>query len=263
MPRPTTTQELRAVPLSGRPAAWYRPPTFLEESVDPQSTRVLVVDDEADIRGLVAAILEEAGYQVEQAPGGRAAIDRIRSAPPHLVLLDLHMPEVDGKEVVRRLADLPAPPPILILTGMSSVDLVPLHPFVAGFLTKPFRVEVLLRTCADILAAQPPAAVTERRRVPRRRITLDATILSREGTPVALGRLVDVSVAGAQLDLGAPLLPGHAVTLALQVPGVEQPVAVEAKVVWRDSSKVGVTFAGLTAEQERRLSELLTDRPHG
>jgi GAF domain-containing protein/DNA-binding response OmpR family regulator len=64
---------------------------------------VLVVDDDAEVRGLLRRMLEPAGYAVVEAENGRAALERLREIPPSVILLDLMMPEMDGFEFVAEL----------------------------------------------------------------------------------------------------------------------------------------------------------------
>ncbi|QYO68712.1 response regulator [Leptolyngbya sp. 7M] len=68
-----------------------------------ETDRILVVDDIADNLLLLQAILESEGYQVELADSGPAALDRIKTAPPDLVLLDVMMPDMNGFEVTQRV----------------------------------------------------------------------------------------------------------------------------------------------------------------
>ncbi len=70
--------------------------------------RVLVVDDDSDIRLSLLTLLSEEGYLVEEASDGRLALRRLRaSRDPHVVLLDLNMPGMDGKALLRAIADDP------------------------------------------------------------------------------------------------------------------------------------------------------------
>src|SRR5215470_11348563 len=82
-------------------------------------SRVLVVEDEPDIRELVIHHLKREGYQVSAAASGEEALRQVLSAPPDLVLLDLMMPAMDGLEVCRRLRQDPstATLPIVMLTA--------------------------------------------------------------------------------------------------------------------------------------------------
>ena len=83
------------------------------------SSRVLIVEDEPDIRELVVHHLKREGYQVSVAASGEEALRQVRATPPDLVLLDLMMPEMDGLEVCRRLRQDPATAalPIVMLTA--------------------------------------------------------------------------------------------------------------------------------------------------
>ena len=69
--------------------------------------RVLVVEDFEDLRKLVAVYLAGRGYQVLQARNGKAAIQTAKSENPHLILLDIRLPDMNGLDVVRKLRKLP------------------------------------------------------------------------------------------------------------------------------------------------------------
>ena len=82
--------------------------------------RVLIVDDEPDIRFILRHILERGGYEIDEAINGSAAIECLsRGANPDLVITDLMMPVMDGNELIERLRSDPktASIPILSLTG--------------------------------------------------------------------------------------------------------------------------------------------------
>jgi DNA-binding response OmpR family regulator len=121
-------------------------------STDPEnaSDRILVVDDVAQNRLLVAAHLATAGYEVVCADGGETAVAEFRAAPPALVLLDILMPKIDGFETCRRLRGLPggADTPIVFLTALCDLGThqAALEAGADDFLTKPInRTELLLR----------------------------------------------------------------------------------------------------------------------
>ena len=82
-------------------------------------TRVLVVDDEPDIRFMLCLILERGGYEVDVAIHGAAALKCVKEAHPDLVITDLMMPVMDGNELVEQLRSDPATAtiPIMSLTG--------------------------------------------------------------------------------------------------------------------------------------------------
>ncbi len=119
--------------------------------------RVLVVDDEASIRDLLAKTLALAEYEVDTAPDGSAALDRLREGRSayNLVIADLRMPGMDGLTLIREVKQINPNLPIIIITGFSTessaIEAVNLG--VAGYLTKPFRVPQVLAAAAKALGA--------------------------------------------------------------------------------------------------------------
>jgi excisionase family DNA binding protein len=115
--------------------------------------RVLVVDDEASIRDLLAKTLALAEYDVDLAPDGRTALERLRIIPYDLLITDLKMPGIDGLTVIREARRLKADLPVIIITGYSTeasaIDALNLG--VSGYLTKPFRVPMVLAKAAKAL----------------------------------------------------------------------------------------------------------------
>ena len=79
--------------------------------------KILVVDDEADIRAELAEYLETKGYRVEVAGDGREAFDRFEAAPADVVVADIKMPRGDGFELIRRLRAIDPDVPIIVMTG--------------------------------------------------------------------------------------------------------------------------------------------------
>jgi excisionase family DNA binding protein len=133
-----------------RPAAAAAPPRAPAGNARP---RVLVVDDEASIRDLLAKTLALAEYDVDVAPDGRSALERMRLYPYDLLIADLKMPGMDGLTVIREAKRYKADLPVIIITGFSTessaIEAVNLG--VAGYLTKPFRVPQVLAAAAKAL----------------------------------------------------------------------------------------------------------------
>src|SRR5918993_2288749 len=115
--------------------------------------RILVVDDEENIRELLLKTLALAEYEVDVAPDGRTAVDRMRLIQYDLLITDLRMPGVDGLTVIREARRLKADIPVIIVTGYSSeasaIEAINLG--VQGYLTKPFRVPRVLAAAAKAL----------------------------------------------------------------------------------------------------------------
>jgi excisionase family DNA binding protein len=120
--------------------------------------RVLVVDDEASIRDLLSKTLALAEYDVDTAPDGTSALDRMRQFNYDLLIADLKMPGMDGLTLIRQAKRIKADLPVIIITGFSTessaIEAVNLG--VAGYLTKPFRVPQVLAAASKALGA--PAA---------------------------------------------------------------------------------------------------------
>jgi phosphate regulon transcriptional regulator PhoB len=125
------------------------------------SSRVLIVEDEPDIRELVVHHLKREGYQVSAASSGEEALRQVQAAPPDLVLLDLMMPAMDGLEVCRRLRQDPATVslPIVMLTAKGDeVDRVlGLEIGADDYIVKPFSPKELLARVRAVLRRSRPA----------------------------------------------------------------------------------------------------------
>jgi DNA-binding response OmpR family regulator len=120
------------------------------------ATRVLVADDDRDIRDLVAFKLGQAGYEVETAEDGVRALAQARSTPPSLVVLDVMMPGLSGMDVARQLRADPrtAAVPIIMLTAKAQETDVECG-FAVGvddYVIKPFSPRELLSRVRALLA---------------------------------------------------------------------------------------------------------------
>jgi DNA-binding response OmpR family regulator len=120
--------------------------------------RVLVVDDDDDIRLLLEELLRGAGYGVTTATDGRDALRTFHAAPADLVVLDLSMPELDGFETLERIRDLSDVPVILLTARGGEIDKV--RGFRAGaddYVVKPFGRQELLARIEALLRRTPQA----------------------------------------------------------------------------------------------------------
>jgi excisionase family DNA binding protein len=142
-------------PRGGSRAATAAPATAAPPRPAPGNSRprVLVVDDEASIRDLLSKTLALAEYDVDVAPDGRSALERMRMYPYDLLIADLKMPGMDGLTVTREAKRYKGDLPVIIITGFSTessaIEAVNLG--VAGYLTKPFRVPQVLAAAAKAL----------------------------------------------------------------------------------------------------------------
>lgn len=126
----------------------------------PSETTILVVDDEADARAYLSAILEDEGFSVVTAADGREALDRLDEAVPDLISLDLVMPKLSGYKFHQKIKARHewASIPVLIVTGHARDDLgredferVTTHGHCA-YLEKPIKPEQYLAAVRQLLA---------------------------------------------------------------------------------------------------------------
>jgi len=128
-------------------------------------TRILVVDDDADIRGLVKELLERSGALVREAANGKEALRMLYDARPDLIVLDIAMPEMDGWQTLERIREM-TDVPVVMLTAREG-ELEAVRGLKAGaddYVRKPFgrqellaRVQALLRRST---ASKPPERET-------------------------------------------------------------------------------------------------------
>src|SRR6202007_870584 len=117
------------------------------------AARVLVVDDDADIRGLLRTLLERAGAVVFEARDGRDGMREFHAQRPDLVILDVSMPELDGWQMLDRIRDMSDVPVLMLTARAGELDRARgVHAGATDSVIKPFgkqellaRVQALLR----------------------------------------------------------------------------------------------------------------------
>ena len=159
--------------------------------VSNPTVRVLIVDDEANLRHLLSAVLVRQGWHVDVAGTGAAAIETARRVRPHLIVLDVALPDIDGMQVLRSIRGELPDTMVLFLTANGAVaDRI--GGIAAGgddYVTKPFSVEEvvvrlrgLLRR-SPMLAASAPTPILE---IGDLRLNEDTHEVSRGGVEVRL-----------------------------------------------------------------------------
>lgn len=149
---------------------------------DPK--RILIIEDDPEIAGLLQAELGEAGYQVDWAPGGMQGLVKLREDPPHLIVLDLGLPDLDGAEIAQR-AKQSGDVPIIVLTATDTVERK-VQLLLGGaddYLTKPFHPAELLARIQVQLRRSEGAAL---RRVGELEIELASRRVRAGGREVSL-----------------------------------------------------------------------------
>ena len=113
---------------------------------------VLVVDDEPDILLMLRVALEASGHDAVLAPDGEAGLSRLREGPVDCVLLDVMMPVMDGWGVLDAVAQLPDPPPVVIISARSEARDVrrALESGAVDYVTKPFSLPELVELVEEV-----------------------------------------------------------------------------------------------------------------
>ncbi len=180
--------------------------------------QVIVIEDEASISDPLRSALEREGFRVELATTGAAGVEAVRRAEPDIVLLDLGLPDVDGRDVCRVIRTT-SQVPIIMLTarGLETDRVVGLELGADDYLVKPFsmaelvaRIRAVLRRTGERAAPAPPAEAAievgdvqldparhtaahagEPLDLPRREFDLLHTLMANAGTVLARSKLMD------------------------------------------------------------------------
>ncbi len=116
--------------------------------------KILIVDDDADLRSELVSILKRAGYETEEAGSGEDAVDRVGSAEYDVILLDMIMPKGGGIETLSHIKKLSPRSGVIMLTAFATienaVDAVKLG--VREYLPKPFKIDQLLTAIRRVIA---------------------------------------------------------------------------------------------------------------
>lgn len=117
--------------------------------------RILLAEDDDDMRRFLARALERAGHEVASFSEGASAFEELKSAEFDLLLTDIVMPEMDGIELARRAAELDQRLKIMFITGFAAVALHPdsKAPKDAKVLSKPFHLRDLVSEIERLMAA--------------------------------------------------------------------------------------------------------------
>ncbi|WP_298254902.1 response regulator transcription factor [uncultured Arthrobacter sp.] len=123
----------------------------------------VVIEDDADVRNLVGAVLRQSGFEVHVAPDGRAGVELVRTHDATVVTVDVGLPDIDGYEVLRRLRSFSTCYVVMLTSHGDELDtLTALQSGADDYLTKPFRPRELRARIAAMLrrprAVPPPPA---------------------------------------------------------------------------------------------------------
>ena len=123
--------------------------------------RLLLVDDEENLRSMLDAALRHSGFDVVPVATGRAALDAVKTERPALIVLDVMLPDIDGFEVCRRLQTEGDRTPVLFLTARDATEDAVRGLTLGGddYLVKPFSLEELVARIAELLPLGTPVTI--------------------------------------------------------------------------------------------------------
>jgi DNA-binding response OmpR family regulator len=129
------------------------------QGVQGTTRRILLVDDEPSIQKMLTHALEREGFQVHAVGDGEAALEAVSAYEPHLIILDIMLPKIDGTEVIRRIRVHSDVPVIMLTAKDDEIDrVVGLELGADDYVTKPFAVrELVARVRAIMRRAVVPA----------------------------------------------------------------------------------------------------------
>jgi two-component system OmpR family response regulator len=153
-------------------------------------TRVLIVDDEPNIRDLLSTSLRFAGYEIQTAANGAQAVSAVTESEPDIILLDVMLPDMNGFSVTKKLRSSGIQAPILFLTARDEVEDKITGLTVGGddYLTKPFSL--------DEVVARIQAILRRTKTVDTESAVIDAgaVVINQDAHEVTIeGKLVDLS----------------------------------------------------------------------
>src|SRR5262245_38276058 len=157
---------------------------------ESNQARILVIDDESQIRKFLEISLRSQGYAVEESPTGRDGLERLATRGADLVVLDLGLPDMDGQEVLRELREWSRVPVIVLSVRASEQEKVrALDSGANDYVTKPFGIQELMARVRGLLrdagaGVEAPPIFDDG----QLRIDLARRLISVGGAPVHLTR---------------------------------------------------------------------------
>ncbi|PYM48456.1 MAG: hypothetical protein DME14_11355 [Candidatus Rokuibacteriota bacterium] len=227
------------------------------------AVRVLIVEDNADIGGLLVDFARELGHAADLAPSAEAALTRLRAERPDLVLLDLRLPGMSGLDFLQLRPVRDSRVPIVVISGIATEGDAQecLRLGALDFLPKPIpfdRLRQILEVFEPLALTQTVAVAgrpAERRRAPRVRVQLPVQV-SEYGSVDWLTTSVDLSPSGMKVR---PLwaAPESAVRLSVTLPDDGERLEIVSVLIRVDLDGYAFYFTNLTGPQLERLTRLI------
>ena len=124
-----------------------------KRTVIPLSASILIVDDDAGIRNMLSAVLNDEGYSVESAENGKQAMKMCEKTPFDVALIDIQLPDIKGTELLSRLKRIQPKMIRIIITGHPTLEtaMKSVNQRADGYIQKPFEVTELLEKLSRLL----------------------------------------------------------------------------------------------------------------
>ena len=231
--------------------------------LDSRAMRVLVVEDEEDLREVFRDFLTELGHQPVVVRSAEAALGKLQTERPDAIILDIHLPGMSGLDFMQLRPIRESGLPIVAVSGIATESQAreSLRLGALDVVGKP----VPLQRLQDVLTYLEPLALhrtrdlaqqLDRRQAPR--VSVSFPVSLREYRGVAWnGTCVEVSVTGMKVRTDAVLSVGAAVKCGFTPGDDGEPIDVISLVVRRDASGTVFSFINLPAHEHRRLGELV------
>jgi CheY-like chemotaxis protein len=219
--------------------------------------RVLVVEDERELGSIFRDYVTTLGHHADVVGSAEAALERLRVAPPQVMILDVKLPGMSGLELLALPVVRAAAIPVIVVSGYVTEEQARecLRLGALEFLAKPVPLAVL-GTVLDhvaVFAGAPDDGPRERRLAARRPVTLPLRVAVDQGG-AATGAVVEVSATGLRARLDRQLTPGTAARLSIALPDGAPPLDALALVIRVDGDHmVAFWFLDLTPSEVERL----------
>lgn len=239
----------------------------IEKTDNANLPLVLLVDDEEDVRRLMATVLTHRGLRVAQAQNGREALERINEEIPRLIILDFWMPEMDGAAFMRELrAQLTTHPPVILFTAHQDQPNLVRDLGVDVYVEKPVDlprfiklVEAMLRAAPALSRPAPWYEVGERRECLRRPHRRGVEVRLPGGRFFQAAFCIDISEEGMLLELGLPAKPGQYLAVAVVLSDGRR-IELDARVRHANpDGRAGVQFFALDATRRAGIASMLAE----
>jgi EAL domain-containing protein (putative c-di-GMP-specific phosphodiesterase class I) len=167
------------------------------------AARILIVDDDPDLREIYAGLLQHAGYSVASADGGRAAVEALDREHFDVILTDISMPDMDGLQVLRTVRQRDLDVPVVLMTGNPQVETAAeaLAQGALRYLMKPVKEEALCQTVSEAVRLHRLAAL---KREAFAQLGGERLIGDRAGLEASFGRALDALWMAYQPIVRAP-----------------------------------------------------------